>query len=158
MPQPLAETLSPRVRQLLPIIESGVTAGLSSRAINDALVEATGTGLRRQTLLDIIREIQGVDKFGETLKNVRLDRTPDPDRVPTALTRIRRNFGSTVRVSGFDLNTGESIDRYVQVTHDDPLTRGEIEDTALGFLEDDSEAYPFDITDVLLVRQVKRAA
>lgn len=157
MPPPLSLQLSRRVRQLLPVIRGGVASGLSSRAINDAIRNSTGSGIRRQVLLDIMREIRGIQQAGDRLKNVRLDRVPDPSRVRRALTPIRREFGSTVRISGLDLNTGQSLTRHVTVTHDAVLTRGEIEDIALGFLEDDKEEYPIVLTAVLLVEQVRRA-
>lgn len=142
---------------MLPSIERGVAAGLSSRAIGIAIKNATGTGIRRQVLLDIMREIRGISSFGENLQFVRLDRRPDPSRVPTALTPIRRAFGSTVRIEGRLLGTGESIIRHVQVTHDSVLTRGQIEDIAAGFLEDEESEYGIDLTRVLLVKQVRRA-
>lgn len=157
MPPPLSLQLSARVRALLPVIRGGVASGLSSRAINDAIRNATGSGLRRQVLLDVMREIRGIAQAGDRLKNVRFDRVPDPGRVRRALTPIRREFGSTVRVSGRLLDTGEAITRHVTVTHDDILTRGEIEDIAAGFIEEDEAEYGIALTAVLLVEQVRRA-
>lgn len=158
MPPPFIASLGSRARSLLPIIQSGVSSGLGSRAINDAIRRATGTGLRRQTLLDIMRQLRGIEEAGERLRFVRRDRTPDPTRVPEALTSIRRRFGSTVRIEGVLADTGERITQHVQVTHDEPLTRGELEDTAAGFIEDDPEGYGILIDRVLLVRQIQRAA
>lgn len=157
MAVPLSLRLSARVRSLLPIIESGITSGLSSRAINAAIQRATGTGVRRQVLLDIMREISGIRRHGDTLRFVRRDRVPNPNRVPLALTPIRRAMSSTVRVSGTLLSTGENITRFVQVTHDDILTRGEIEDIAAGFIEEDKDEYGIALETVLLVSQVRRA-
>ncbi len=157
MPLPFSLSLTARVRRLLPTIESGVASGLSSRAINEAITRATGSGIRRQTLLDIMREMRGIQTVGETLQFVRLDRAPNPARIPTALTPIRRAFGSTVRVEGSLLDTGERIVRHVQVTHDGILSRGEIEDIAAGFLEDEEAEYGISLERVLLVRQVRRA-
>lgn len=162
MPLPLSLTLTARVRRLLPIIERGVASGLSSRAINTAITTATGTGIRRQVLLDVMRDLRGVQTAGEALRFVRLDRVPNPLRVPTALTPIRRAFGSTVRIEGTLLGTGERVTRFIQVTHDSVLTRGEIEDIASGFFDEDEDEQ-FDSTSgvemdsALLVRQVRRA-
>lgn len=157
MALPFSLTLSSRLRRLLPTIEGGVAAGLSSRAINAAITSATGTGIRRQVLLDIMREIRGIEVAGERLQFVRLDRAPNPTRVPTALTPIRRAFGSTVRVEGRLLSTGEMVTRHVQVTHDSVLTRGRIEEIAASFLEDEEAEYGIDLERVLLVKQVRRA-
>lgn len=157
MALPFIFKLTARQRRLLPSIRGGVAAGLGSRAINAAITAATGTGIRRQVLLDIMREIRGVQAAGERLQFVRLDRVPDPTRVPTALTPIRRAFGSTVRVEGVLLDTGERAVRHVQVTHDDILTRGQIEDIAAGFITDDEAEYGIELDRVLLVQQVRRA-
>lgn len=134
-----------------------MAAGLSSRAINLAITRATGTGIRRQVLLDVMREIRGIQSAGEVLQFVRLDRAPNPLRSPTALTPIRRAFGSTVRIEGRLLATGEVVTRHVQVTHDSVLTRGQIEDIAASFLEDEEAEYGIDLERVLLVKQVRRA-
>ncbi len=105
-----------------------------------------------------MRSIRQIETVGESLQFVRFDRVPNPDRTPLALTRIRRRFGSTVRLQGRLVTTGESVTMHVQVTHDEPLTRGEIELAALGFVDDDPEGYGLDIDRALLVRQVRRAA
>lgn len=104
-----------------------------------------------------MREIRGIQTAGESLQFVRLDRAPNPTRVPTALTPIRRAFGSTVRIEGSLLDTGERVTRHVQVTHDGVLTRGQIEDIAAGFLEDEESEYGISLERVLLVQQVRRA-
>lgn len=160
MPLPLSLKLTRRVRRLLPMIERGVAAGLGSRAINSAIQRATGRGIRRQVLLDIMREIRGIQRANDTLQFVRFDRVPDLTRTPTALTPIRRAISSRVQVGEQLLATGERIDRFVQVTHDVVLTRGEIEDVALGFLEDDppgDSAQGLTLIEIKLVGQVKRA-
>lgn len=157
---PLSARLTSRVRRLLPTIEGGVAAGLSSRAINDAIRLAEGTGIRRQVLLDVIREIKGIESAGEQLQFVRLDRSPDPGRTPNAITPIRRRFGSTIRVDGFLTGTGEAVTRFVQVTHDDVLTRGQLEDAAASFFEGEElgdSASGVELQRLLLIRQVKRA-
>ncbi len=157
MALPFSFSLSTRVRRLLPTITRGVSAGLSSRAINAAITAAEGSGLRRQVLLDVMREIRGIQSVGESLQFVCLDRIPNPSRIPTALTPIRRAFGSTVRVQGTLLGTGELVTRHIQVTHDTVLTRGQIEDIATSFIEDEEAEYGIDLERVLLVRQVRRA-
>ena len=162
MPTPLSLRLSQRVRRLLPIIEGGVTSGLSSRAINTAIRNATGTGIRRQDLLDIIREIKGIQKHGDTLKNVRLDRRPDPRRTPNALTPISTAISSTVQIKGRLFGTAALVVQHVQVVHDSILTRGQIEDIAAAFFDEEQEEQfkstsGIELDEVLLVEQVQRA-
>lgn len=162
MPTPLSVRLTSRQRGLLSVIESGVASGLSSRSINTAIKNATGTGINRQVLLDVIREIKGIQRHGDTLKNVRLDRRPDPRRTPRALTPISTALSSTVEIKGRLLGTGESVTQHVQIVHDAILTRGQIEDIATVFFEEDQDEQfkstsGIELDSVLLVKQVQRA-
>lgn len=162
MPPPLSLRLTSRQRGLLPIIRSGVASGLSSRSINAAIRRAEGVGMNRQILLDVMRELSGIKKHGETLRFVRLDQRPDPNRLKAAITPIRRGLSSTVRVRGFLLGTGQRVERFVQVTHDAVLTRGQIEDIASSFFDDAQEdqfssTSGMELESTLLVEQVRRA-
>lgn len=80
---------------------------------------------------------------------------PDPRRLPEALTKLRRALSFEVKISGFDIENGEDVTRFVTVSFDDPLTRAEIENVGLGFIEEDMQRYGFAVTDVLLVRGMK---
>lgn len=154
MPLPLLATLSGRARLAYPIIQRGVREGLSSRAINTILQDTIG-GLRRTSLLSIMRAERGVALAGSRLQALRRDFTPDPTRLPDSLTKLRRGFSFTVRIRGFDLGTGEDVTRFVTVALDDPLTRAEIENIGLGFIEEDLERYGVAVTEVLLQRGMK---
>lgn len=154
MPPPLLSTLSARARTAFPIIQGGVRQGLSANVIQGVL-RSQNLGIRRQSLLDIIRGVRGIEVAGARLRTLRRDFTPDPRRLPDALTKLRRPFSFTVRISGFDLSTGEDIVRHVNVSLDDPLTRGQIENIGLSFIDADSERYGLAVTDVLLESGVK---
>ena len=112
-------------------------------------------GIRRQTLLDIIRAERGVISAGKDLRNIRLGFVPDPRRLPEALTKMRRSFSFTVRITGTDVSTGEALIQNISVALDKPLTRSQIESIAVDFIEADFERYGLDITEVLLVSGVK---
>lgn len=154
MPPPLLSTLGARAREAFPIIQRGVREGLSANAILTVL-RSQNLGIRRQTLLDIVRAEQGVISSGRQLRSLRRDLFPDPRRLPDALTKLRRPFSFTVRLRGFDLGTGESIDQNISVSLDNVLPRGEIESRAVNFIDADTERYGIAITDVLLLRGVK---
>ncbi len=154
MPPPLLSTLPARARLAFPIIQGGVRRGLSANSIQ-SLLRSEGLGIRRQSLLDIIRAERGIETASSRLRAMRRDFTPDPRRLPDALTKLRRAFSFQVKIRGFDLSTGEDITRFVSVALDDPLTRAEIENIGLGFIEDDMERYGLAVTDVILDRGVK---
>jgi len=119
------------------------------------VLRSQGLGIRRQSLLDIVRGVRGIEVAGARLRTLRRNFTPDPRRLPDALTKIRRAFSFEVRISGIDLSTGEDIVRHVSVSLDDPLTRSQIENIGLGFIEEELERYGLAVTDVLLTSGVK---
>jgi len=154
VPPPLLSTLSGRAREAYPIIKGGVGRGLTANQIQTVL-RSQGLGIRRQSLLDIVRGVRGIEVAGARLRTLRRNFTPDPRRLPDALTKIRRAFSFEVRISGIDLSTGEDIVRHVSVSLDDPLTRSQIENIGLGFIEEELERYGLAVTDVLLTSGVK---
>ena len=112
-------------------------------------------GIRRQTLLDIIRAERGVIQSGNQLRNIRRGFVPDPRRLPEAITKIRRSFSFVVRITGTDVSTGASITQNVTVALDKPLTRSQIESIAVDFIGADFERYGLNIEEVLLVEGLK---
>jgi len=128
MPAPLLSVLTPRVRALFPLIERGVLSGLSTRSINDAIRAATGTGIRRQVLLDVRRAVLGVARASSALKSIRKDRVPNPDRLEAALTKIRDRFSFKVKLTGLDTITGEERSMFVTISSPVPLSAEELED------------------------------
>lgn len=149
-------TFSASIRRALPLIQAGVSRGLSSTALQRSL-SRTGFGVRRTDLLDAMRSIRGEERAGSALRSIRRDRKPDPLRLPIAKTSIRRNFSFDVKVTGFDSNTGERFDRFITIATDDLMTRQEIEDKATEVIEDDQENYPMDIDTIVIQRGRRRA-
>lgn len=146
--------LSARARQASPIIRRGVREGISSRALTGILQRA-GLGIRRQTLLDIMRLMEGEAAIGPVLSALGLNRRPNPLRLPPALTKIRRAFSFTVRVQGVDVDTGAFSESFVTVTTDTLLTRGEIEALAEQAIETDSDRYKIVVSNLLLTGGVR---
>lgn len=132
MPTPFLSTLTKRARLAYPIIQRGVREGLSSRAISNTL-KAGGVGIRRNTLLDIMRRERDVWEHGQNLRYLPLDRRPNPSRLPEALTRIRRNYSYEVFVTGIDTSMGVPRGQYVTVASSKLLTRREAETLAIEY-------------------------
>jgi len=125
----------------LPYIAGGVARNLSSRAIADTL-SAAGIGVRRQDLLAAMRYERDVALAGDTIKNTRRDRFPNPDRLPFALhpAVMRRSYAFIVEVRGESPELG-SITSYVTVSSDDNLTPARIEELATDAIEENAEEY-----------------
>ena len=157
MVAPFLLGLSSRARRASPIIRRGVREGVSSRALTGILQRA-GLGIRRQTLLDIMRLVEGEAAIGPVLSALGVNRRPNPLRLPPALTKIRRAFSFTVRVSGLDVDTGASSERFVTVTTDTLLTRGEIETLASQAIEADRGRYPLQEVEFLLTGGLRSGA
>ncbi len=149
MVAPFLLGLSSRARRASPLIRRGVREGVSSRALTGILQRA-GLGIRRQTLLDLMRLMEGEAAIGPVLSALGIGRRPNPLRLPPALTKIRRAFSFTVRVRGAELDTGLATEQFVTVTTDTLLTRGEIEALAAQAIETDQDRYKLVVTDILL--------
>ena len=143
-----------RARRAWPIIQRGVREGISSRALTGVLQRA-GLGIRRQTLLDIMRLAEGEFAIAPVLSALGLDRRPNPLRLPPAITKIRRAFSFTVRVLGADSDTGLEIEQFVTVSTDTLLTRGEIEALAEQAIESDLSRYKIIVSEFLLTGGVR---
>ena len=157
MAVPFLLKLSPRARRASPMIRRGVREGVSSRQLMGVLQKA-GLGIRRQVLLDMMRMMQGEAAIGPVLSALGIGRRPNPFRLPPALTKIRRAYSFTVRVLATEPDTGIGTERFVTVTTDTVLTRGEIEELAGQAIEADTNRYPVVYTDTLLVGGLRAGA
>lgn len=157
MVAPFLAGLSLRARRASPIIRRGVREGVSSRQLTQILQKA-GLGIRRQTLLDIMRLVEGEAAIAPVLSALGINRRPNPLRLPPAITKIRRAFSFTVRVSGLDTDTGGALEQFVTVTSDTLLTRGEIEALAEQAIERDLDRYKISLSASLLIGGVRAGA
>jgi len=151
MPHAIGIVLNKLAKQALPLIRGGVTKGLSSRAISTAIKATFGKSVRRSTLLSIIKQYKNIDTIGAQLKFLpRLSR-PNPLRLPTALTKLRRKYSFVVRIRGHIEGTLERIEQMITISTDTILSRGEMEDIAESVIADDGDRYPIvDTTATLL--------
>lgn len=150
MPLPFISTLARSARLFLPIAEGGVRQGLSANRMIEAF-RAGGGAIRRSTALEVIRRVRGVSEQSSQLRFLRRNLTPDPRRLPEALTALKRAFSFNVRLRGILADTGEEITRYVTVALDRPTSRATIEQTAFEFAQPEPEQYGVMVTEVLLV-------
>ena len=121
--------LTPSIKTAQPFIRSGVRKGLSAGQIGRAL-KRQGIGVRRTDLLAAVRHEKGIEVSATRLASIRKDRRFDPTKLPEAATKIRRNYSFTVEVTGLHQPTGKTVTRFVQISLDDVITAGEIEQEA----------------------------
>ena len=155
MALPLISGLNLLARQALPVIQRGVGEGLSSRAISSIIKDAFGKSIRRSTLLDVIRGIKGIEKANVQLKFIRKDRLPNVDRIPEAITRIRRNFSYKVKVEGHFIDTDIAHTEYINISSDINLTIAQIEAKALEAMEAGIKRYKLIVEKLTLDEAVK---
>lgn len=151
MPIPFLSTLNALARQAYPLIKAGVAQGLSSRAIDVVLKSAFGKSIRRSTLLEVMRRESGVERIASQLKFLRLDRLPNPLRLPPAITRLRRQYSFLVEVTGHLIDTGEIIKQHITIATDTLRTRQELQNLAINTIEGEKERYGIDIIGAQLI-------
>jgi hypothetical protein len=155
MSLPILATLGRAARAAFPIIERGVNDGLSATAINNVIRDGMGQGIRRQTLLEIMRAVKGVEQTSSQLRFLAPDSMPNPSRLSVAITTIRRRYAFTVEIRGALVADGSPIKRNVTVSTDRLLTRSQIEDLAQSMVEDDSKGYGIDIDSAVIIKGVR---
>jgi hypothetical protein len=109
---------------------------LSSRRIAESLI-AQGLGMKRQTLLDIMRYFNGKEKAANTIKYTRKDRLPRASSLPEAIGKLRRNFSFVVGYEGYDIRSNEKINGFITLSRDKMAAPGTLESEARKYLEDE---------------------
>ena len=146
--------LSPAIRRVQPFIKSGVRRGLSASEIGRVL-RKTGQGVRRTDLLAAVRHEKGIEVSSNRLSSIRKDRMFNPASLSEAATKIRRQFSFTVRVRGIHTESKKPITKFVTVTTDTILTRGQIEDAAEKLVTDRLKDSKATVESSLLVEGVR---
>jgi hypothetical protein len=150
MALPLLLGLSKAARTAYPLIKGGVARGMTANAIGRS-IKAAGLKIRRQTLLDVVRAEKGVERAGAALRFLGLNRLPNINRLPSAITRIRRRFSFTVQVTGRLLETGEQIIQNITVSTNTIFTRRETERIAQDAVSGEVQRYGLEVVSALLI-------
>ena len=119
-----------------PYAKAAFSRGLSANAALAAYGELGGA-IRRTDFLGIYRELRGVSEAAYHVRNIRKDYLPDPDRLPHAITQIRKDYSFNVRLDIRDAESGEPISRNITVTSDRLMSVSDIESEALEAYESD---------------------
>lgn len=151
------KTLSVAARAVFPFVESGVAQGLSIERIGKA-ARAAGYSIANTTLRTLVNKQREVWRYQDTLKNIPLSRSPNPDRVPVTLKSIASNFSWKVEVTGASTSWGKAWTGYITIREDALSTTGHIKDTAeqIAMERVGHGAYPGYIESVKIVGLVRR--
>ena len=146
--------LSVSARRAYPFVLAGVEGGVSSRALTEILREG-GTPLRRQSLLEMMRRISGVEASAKRIRNVRKDRLPTAGTLPEALTKIKKRYSFRVRVEGVWSSTGERVKQFINVVSNELMTPHQAEMTAEEYASTGTSWDVIEIESSTLVSAVK---
>lgn len=96
--------------------------GRTTAAIGRA-IERTGTSIQARQLRRLTEAEDRLQATGEGILGRPRNEILDPDLIPEAITRQRRNFAWRVRTEYIDPRTGERVDRHVTVSTDRMLSQ-----------------------------------
>ena len=136
MALPFLQSLPGAARAALPIIQAGVKAGLSSRAITRAIQQSGIRISRGRTVLPAMRALRQLELQGQNVRNVNKASTINAQRLPPSITNLKERYSYRVAVRGID-PFGNAGERYIQgTTNDSSVTpqalEGSARDIALG--------------------------
>lgn len=131
-------TLPLSVRQAYPIIRSAVKEGLASRSIQTLLTKR-GLGIRRQTLLDVMRLEREGFQSALTFRLLAPNVIPRQQDIPFAVSRLRRNYSYVFEVQTLFKN--KVTTRMMTVSTNERLTLDESKERIVDALESNIDAY-----------------
>lgn len=127
--------ISDKGRKILNFLKSGIQQGLSSSRIISALREAGASTYRRTEMLADIRALRDVEDVFNRLKYIRRDSLISESHYLQTRKVMTSRYKTVVRIEGISKITGEEMTRYITVSHDSLIKRGEAEAAALYALE-----------------------
>lgn len=157
MAVPFLWTLSTAARAAYPAIVSGVWRGLSANRIQ-SILQATGMGIRRQTLLDIVARERALKNIGNYLNTLKRNQRPNPLALPEALTKLTRQFAVTVEVRGTLVDTEATTSQFITLSMDSLMEREDMEDLAEEILGEGVERYGMVFESVHFVEAMQAGA
>jgi hypothetical protein len=157
MPIPFFNTLPKSARQALPIIQSGVARGLSSRAITQSILDAGIRISRGRSVLPAMRALKQLEAQGRAIADLSGSRRINARRLPPAVTDLKKAYRYRVRLEGLD-QAGEASVKHLFITTDDPnFTPNMIKDEARRAIEGRADAYGLSEIQLFLERGEQRA-
>ncbi len=133
---PFLNLLPATARIAYPFIQSGVRAGLSSRAI-ERTIRAAGFKISRgRSILPLMRELRVREAAGRIVSTLPKSSVINVASLPDSITKISNNYSHRVSVRGLD-SAGNAVDTGVTVVTDrDDLTVDQVEQIAAHYVSE----------------------
>ena len=142
------------MRRFWPVAVRAVRENLSAnRAI--AAFKAAGDVIRRSDALATMRVARNIETIGKNLSTLKSTTRIRIFELAEAATKIRRNFGYTVRTTVIDHVDGETFTRFVTVSSDTLLTPAEINEFASKAAADSAYGEELETLDATLISGIK---
>ncbi len=154
MALPFLSTLSAAARLAYPAITGGVRRGFSANRIQ-GILQATGIGVRRSTILDIVARSRAIFRHGDYLRTLRAGQRPNIFALPEALTKLTRQYAFTYKVEGTATDTGLPMQQYITLAMDKLKTGPEMQAEAVRVAEEGKDRYAMDATSATAIDGVQ---
>lgn len=142
------------MRRFWPVAVRAVRENLSAnRAI--AAFKKAGDAIRRTDALATMRVARNIETLGKHLSSLKPNTRIRIFELAEAATKIRRNFGYTVKTTVIDHIGDETFTRFVTVSSDTLLTPKEINEFASKVAEDSSYGEELETLNATLISGVK---
>jgi len=128
--------MTEKAKGLISFLRGAVARGWGSNAIIRRARELGLPTYRRADMLRDIRILRGEARVFEAMKYVRREAIPSERLYLPSKTALPKRYMTTVRLRGFDIETGEDVERYVSVVHDVLRRRRELEEAASTIVEE----------------------
>ena len=146
----LAAGLSIRARQNFQLIRGATNRGLTIPQTQALITQKQGRGMRREDLSRAMNYSRGLKQTGTYLRNVGLDRRPNPGRLASSIAPMPKRYRFEVKVNGIDIRTGLPREEFLTIRGNSDLTRGELEEKAREKYQEgqDKDDFKYGIRDI----------
>lgn len=147
------------IRRIQSVLAAAVRQGQTIKQLHGliSLADPQGKSVRNQTLGKYRKAVLAAERYNERLKFLGKDTRPDPDKMPNALTNIRKKFSITVKVEG--ILDGRAVTRHSILSSDTVLGQPEAQLQGLEMQENMfRERYPGRVwqgTSALMINAIK---
>lgn len=119
-----------------PFVQTARIVGSALGDLGRALARA-GTEIEVQALRRIAGALDEQDAASRIVLGQSSTEVLDPQGIPEALTRQRREYSWRFRMQGIDPRTGQRVERYLSISTDDLLSEAEARQRALSEFADE---------------------
>lgn len=128
--------LSEKGRRVAGILKSGIAKGYSNNRIYLALKDESPWSYRKQTVLNDLKVLRGVEKKFKSLRTIGKSKRLGMGSYATTAKQMTSRYKTVVRLEGAFIDDKEPITRWMTVSHNDRYTIAQLEAKAIQGLEE----------------------